>query len=171
MFDDLVAGGRSCGSLGRSGILFGDLAKLSHPLAIVIAMTTSDFPVRSSSSSASPVAKSGTFRSSSVVSFRSRSPIDIAEKFSVELYDESIRRIDCNDCVLQYSSSCDDCVVNFLLTLTDDAESAAPGGQAVVAMTAPEADTLELLQATGFAPRSHFAVRPVPLDARRLVHT
>ena len=105
-----------------------------------------------------------------MVSFRSRSPIDIAEKFSVELNDESIRRIDCNECVLQHSSSCDDCVVNFLLTLTDDAGSTT-GGQAVVAMTAPEADTLELLQATGFAPRSHFAVRPVPLDARRLVHT
>lgn len=61
---------------------------------------------------------------------------------------------------MQHTNTCNECVVHFLLT----ADLAAKK----VAMTAPEADTLELLQATGLAPRSQFATRPVSLDSRRL---
>lgn len=128
-----------------------------HPHSL--GMTTSDFPVRPPSSCS---ALAGPPRHSSVVAFRSRNPIDVAEQFAAELSDDSIRTIDCDQCVLQHSNACHNCVVTFLLALDNAVKP-------VVAMTAPEVDTLQLLQATGLAPQSQFAVRPVALASRRLV--
>jgi hypothetical protein len=74
--------------------------------------------------------------------------------------DQLIRLIDCDDCVMQCTSTCSECVVTYLLT------GAAEEHQ--VSITAPEMDTLAMLQATGLAPQSQFAVRPVSFATRRL---
>jgi hypothetical protein len=133
-------------------ILFRVPAKLSHPLRILNGMTTSSFPVRTSALLGSA--------DSRVVAFRSRNPIQVADQFSREMSDNQIRLINCDDCVMQCTSTCTDCVVSYLLTNAAQDHS--------VSITAPEMDTLAMLQATGLAPQSQYAVRPVSLATRRL---
>jgi hypothetical protein len=54
-----------------------------------------------------------------------------------------VRRIDCDDCMMQGTSTCADCVVTFLCTRDDD-------GVAVVDVA--EARALRLLHSGGLAP-------------------
>ena len=127
-------------------------------------MTTSNFPVRPATrheNSTRP--KRGVAHgATNVVAFRTRSAVGIADQFAAELDDpDQVRTINCDDCVMQGSGACDECVVTFLLGLAPDRK--------LVEMTAPEIDTLAMLQATGLAPQSQFAIRPLALPTRRVV--
>jgi hypothetical protein len=58
--------------------------------------------------------------------------------------------IDCENCALQHSSACDDCVVTFLLEReTDDA----------VVIDADEARAMRMLERAGLVPTLRFAQR------------
>lgn len=131
---------------------FFDPAKTVTPPPHTQGMTISSFPVRTSAL----VGSTG----SRVVAFRSRNPIQVADQFSREMSDHQIRMINCDDCVMQCTSTCNECVVTYLLTNAGQEHS--------VSITAPEMDTLAMLQATGLAPQSQYAVRPVSLATRRL---
>jgi hypothetical protein len=144
-------------------------AKLSYPLAILKTMTNTSFPVRTpvpvpvllhsdTTQNAHPSIAQSEEHPNRVVAFRARNPIELAERFSVELSDMEVRLINCDDCVMQRSPTCNDCVVSYLLT---------GASESVVSITAPELDTLEMLQTTGFAPPSQYAVRPVAFARRR----
>ena len=74
------------------------------------------------------------------------------------------------------TTACDDCVMTFLLSLGREDVQADPGGALGGAMvgsrrrvkiSTEEFDTLSLLQQSGLAPASNFAVRPVSLASRR----
>lgn len=55
-------------------------------------------------------------------------------------------RIDCDDCVMQHTSACDDCIVTALIDRRDDA----------VVLDLAEARAVRALQRAGLAPRSRF---------------
>jgi hypothetical protein len=148
---------------------FGTPAKLSYPLAILKTMTNTSFPVRTpvpvpalhsdtTQNTAHPSIAESEEHPNRVVAFRARNPIELAEQFSAELSDMEVRLINCDDCVMQRSATCNECVVSYLLT---------GASESVVSITAPELDTLEMLQTTGFAPPSQYAVRPVAFARRR----
>lgn len=64
--------------------------------------------------------------------------------FSTELPGPSPIRIDCDDCALQHTDACQDCVVTFLCTReADDA----------VVIDVAEVRALQLLSDTGLAPQ------------------
>ena len=102
--------------------------------------------------------------SGSVVTLRPRTPIEVADAYHREL-DEPFRTISCSDCVMLDTSSCTDCVVTFLLTL--DAGDHAKSPTRRVELSNDEIDTLSLLQHSGLAPASNYAVRPLAFASRR----
>ena len=60
-------------------------------------------------------------------------------------------RIDCDDCVMQHTDACDDCIVTALID--------RPAGGALVLDLAHER-AIRQLQDEGLAPRSRFRERP-----------
>jgi hypothetical protein len=56
-------------------------------------------------------------------------------------------RIDCNECVMQHTDACDDCVVTFLLDRPEGA----------VIFDVAEERALRVLSEAGMAPESRFA--------------
>ncbi len=55
-------------------------------------------------------------------------------------------RIDCNDCAMQHTTACDDCIVTALLDRDDEA----------VVLDLEEARAVRALQRAGLAPRTRF---------------
>ena len=100
----------------------------------------------------------------SVIAFRSRNPIQVADRFARELADPThVRTINCNDCQMQGSAACTDCVVTYVL--------ATEPGRVGFELSAPEVDTLSMLQASGLAPKSQFVARPLTFGTRRTCRT
>lgn len=102
--------------------------------------------------------------SGSVLTLRARTPIEVADAYHREI-DQPFRAISCSDCVMLDTSSCTDCVVAFLLSL-DTGDVAHPPIRRVE-LSNDEIDTLSLLQHSGLAPASNYAVRPLAFAARR----
>lgn len=107
----------------------------------------------------------------SVVTLRRRNPVDVADAYARDL-DQPVRTISCDECVMINTAACDDCVMTFLFSLTCDdrlagRSGALVGGTRRVEISTEELDTLNLLQQSGLAPASNFAVRPVSLATRR----
>lgn len=59
-------------------------------------------------------------------------------------------RIDCNDCAMQHTAACDDCIVTVLLDRRDEA----------VVLNLDEARAIRALQRGGLAPENRF----LPVD-------
>jgi hypothetical protein len=102
--------------------------------------------------------------SGSVVTLRARTPIEVADAYHREL-DQPFRTISCGNCVMFDTSSCTDCVVTFLLALENGNAADAPSRR--VELSNDEIDTLSLLQHSGLAPASNYAVRPLAFAVRR----
>lgn len=127
--------------------------------------TASNFPSAAASSASGP----------SVVTLRRRNPVEVADAYARDL-DQPVRTISCDECFMVNTTACDDCVMTFLLSLSREDVQADPGGALGGAMvgsrrrvkiSTEEFDTLSLLQQSGLAPASNFAVRPVSLASRR----
>lgn len=63
--------------------------------------------------------------------------------FDIDSESESVLRIDCDECALQATSACDDCVITFLC----GTEAATP-----VVVDLAEARAMRLLDEAGLAP-------------------
>lgn len=66
--------------------------------------------------------------------------------------------ISCDDCAMDGTAACTDCVVTFLCAA--NATPVAPESSAMLALDDKEADTLRLFQAAGLAPALRHVARP-----------
>lgn len=68
------------------------------------------------------------------------------ERLFVVVGEESAVKIDCNDCAMQHTAACDDCIVTALLDRRDQA----------VVLSLDEARAIKALQRGGLAPANRF---------------